>query len=53
MALNGENTWKRACFCAFMLIVNMKAQKHACFRVNFPFSAYLYMIMVKGSLLSV
>ena len=45
---------KLACFCAFMHILNMKAQKHACFRVNFPFSAYLYpppyVIMVKGLL---
>ena len=29
-----------ACFSAFMYIFNMKAPKHACFHVIFPFRAY-------------
>ena len=29
----------KTCFCA----IYMKAQKHACFHVNFPFNAYLYL----------
>ena len=35
----------------FYVNLNMKAQKHACFHVSFPFSAYSYshyIIMVKG-----
>ena len=32
VAINGENTWKHACFCAFMFKIYMKAQKHACFK---------------------
>ena len=34
-------------------MLNMKAQEHACFHINFPFSAYFYphcIIMVKGLL---
>ena len=41
----GTEWWeymKTCVFCAFMDILNMKAQKHACFHVhvNSPFSAY-------------
>ena len=41
-ALNEESTSKYACFYAFLYILNMRAQKQACFHVNFPFSAYFY-----------
>ena len=53
MPVHRENTWKRACFCAYMLEIYIKAQKHACFHVYFPFSAHLYppcIVMVKGLL---
>ena len=49
----GKNTWKHACFCAFMYIFNEEAQKHACFHVFSSFRAHLYphyIIMDKGLL---
>ena len=37
--------YMKTCIHVFMNILNMKAQKHARFHVNFPFNAY---IMIKG-----
>ena len=42
---------KTCMFYAFMSILNMKAQQHAGFHANFPFSAYFYLsYIVKGLL---
>ena len=43
----------KTCFCALMYILNMKEQKHACFHVFSPFSAYFYphyIITIEGSI---
>ena len=42
---------KTCMFLCFHVRVNIEAQKHTCFHVNFPFSAYSmsqYITMVKG-----
>ena len=48
---------EKCAFLCFHVILNMKAQKHACFHVNFPFSTNFYplpkyIIMVNAQWLS-